>query len=88
VPFRNGKPPRADLLRRELGETHLTQLGRRLPEQPVQLRDRDAFTRMRVRYSSTHSPSVNVNARPPGKLALPDAGTPTTAHRPRQSPSV
>jgi hypothetical protein len=48
VPFRNREPPRTDLLRRELCKTHFTQLGGRLPEQPAELRDRDAFTLMRV----------------------------------------
>ena len=41
VPFGNGKPPRTDLLRRELGKAHITQVGGRLPEQPAELRDRD-----------------------------------------------
>ena len=48
MPFRNREPPRADLLRRELRETHLTQLGGRLPEQPAELRDRNPLTIMRV----------------------------------------
>ncbi len=48
MPFRNSKPPRTDLLRRELSKAYLTQLGGRLPEQPAELRDRDAFTLMRV----------------------------------------
>jgi hypothetical protein len=41
VPFRNSEPPPTDLLRRELGKAHF-QLGGRLPEQPAELRDRDA----------------------------------------------
>jgi hypothetical protein len=32
VTFRNREPPRAHLLRRELGKTHFTQVGGRLPE--------------------------------------------------------
>jgi hypothetical protein len=48
VPLGNGQPPRADLLRRELSKTHSAQFGRRLPEQPPELRDRDALTIMRV----------------------------------------
>ena len=48
MPLRNGQPPRAHLLRRELGETHSTQLGGCLPEQPAELRDRDPFTGVRV----------------------------------------
>ena len=48
MPFRNGQPPRADLLRREVGKAHLAQVGGRLPEQPAELRDRDPFTVMRV----------------------------------------
>ena len=48
VPFGNGEPPREDLLGRKLGKPHVTQLGGRLPKQPAQLRDRDAFTLMRV----------------------------------------
>jgi hypothetical protein len=47
MPFRNREPPRADLLRRELGKARLTQLGGRLPEQPAELRDRDPLTIMR-----------------------------------------
>jgi hypothetical protein len=35
MPFRNGKPPRTDVLRRELSKAHFTQLGGRLPEQPA-----------------------------------------------------
>ena len=37
VPFRNGQPPRGDLVRRELSETHLAQRGGRLPEQQAKL---------------------------------------------------
>lgn len=32
MPLRNGQPPGADLLRRELDKAHLTQLDGRLPE--------------------------------------------------------
>jgi hypothetical protein len=32
VPFRNGEPPRTDLLRRELTKAHFAELGGRLPE--------------------------------------------------------
>src|SRR5829696_1327787 len=48
LPFRNGEPPRADLLWRELNKAHLTQRGGRLPEQPAELRHRDALSRMRA----------------------------------------
>jgi hypothetical protein len=48
VPFRNGQPPRTDLLRRELDKAHITQRGGRLAERPAQLRDRDPFTLMRI----------------------------------------
>ena len=48
MPFRNGQPPRGDLVRRELSETHLAQRGGRLPEQPAKLRDRDKFTLVRA----------------------------------------
>ena len=48
MPLRNSEPPRADLLGRELGEAHVTQVGGRLPEQPAELRDRHALTLMRL----------------------------------------
>src|SRR5439155_10079964 len=67
VPFRNSKPPRTDLLRRELGKAHFTQLGGRLTEQPAKLRDRDAFTRMRVQVLLDPLADVIVTERPPGK---------------------
>jgi hypothetical protein len=48
MPLRDSQPPGTHLLGRQLGETDSTQLGGRLPEQPAQLRDRDAFTLMRL----------------------------------------
>lgn len=65
--FGNREPPREDLLRRELRKTYFAQRGGRLPEQPAELRDRDAFTLMRVQVLSDPFASVRVPARPPGK---------------------
>ena len=48
VPFRDSKPPGTDVLRRELSKAHITQANGRLPEQPAELRDRDALTLMRL----------------------------------------
>src|SRR5262245_13909959 len=47
MPLRNLEAPRTHLLCRELDKTRSTQLRGRLPEQPAQLRDGDAFTLMR-----------------------------------------
>jgi hypothetical protein len=62
VPFGNGKPPRADLLRRELNEAHLTTF-------PSSQRSFAIVTRSpwcAPKYSSTYSASVSVSARLPG----------------------
>ena len=77
VTFWDGKPPRTDLLRRELAKAHFAQLGRGLPEQPAELRDRDAFTlmciqvlldplaeRQRRRTAAGHKPRQLVLKRP------------------------
>jgi hypothetical protein len=67
MPLRNRQPPRTHLLGRELDETHSTQFGGRLPEQPAQLRDSDAFTLMRVQvFRDPLAESVSVAERPPG----------------------
>jgi hypothetical protein len=44
----NRQPPRTHLLGRELHKTHSTQFGGRLPQQPAELGDGDAFTLMRL----------------------------------------
>jgi hypothetical protein len=54
------------MLGRELRKTHSTQLSCRLAEQPAQLGDSDAFALMRLRYSSTYAPGVNVAERRSG----------------------
>jgi hypothetical protein len=48
VPFGDRESPCEDLLSGQLGKRHVTQLDGCLPEQPAELRDRDAFTLMRV----------------------------------------
>jgi hypothetical protein len=72
--FGNREPPREDLLRRELRKTYFAQRGGRLPEQPAELRDRDAFTRMRVQVLSdpfAERQSARTAAREePGELVL------------------
>jgi hypothetical protein len=74
VPFGNRESPRADLLRRELREAHLTERGGRLPEQPAELRDRDAFTLVPVQVLldplAEHQRVRAAAGQEPGKLVL------------------
>jgi hypothetical protein len=62
------------LLRRELGTGHFTQRGGRLPEQPAELRDRDAFTLVPVQVLldplAQHQRRRTAAGHEPGQLVL------------------